>query len=120
MTLASCVLFFSFLNGIDPKITKAVIKVESNENPFAIGTRQDSGLMQVRHQFVPESQKQLLQSCTNVMRGTALLRKAKEKCKHKLNNTWLVCYNLGFKGGNRIKHPSSFIYYKKIMSELKK
>jgi len=120
MTLASCVLFFSFLNGIDPRITTAVVKVESNGNPFAVGKQGDSGLMQVRHQFVPESQKQLLQSCTNIQRGTDLLRKAKEKCKHKLNNTWLVCYNLGIKGGNKIKHPSKFIYYKKIISELKK
>jgi len=120
MTLASCVLFYSFLAGIDPAITNAVIKVESNGNPFALGSKQDSGLMQVRHKFVPETQKQLLQSCTNVMRGVALLKQAKDKCKHKLNNTWLVCYNLGIRGGSRIKHPSSFIYYKKVMSELKK
>jgi soluble lytic murein transglycosylase-like protein len=120
MTLASCVLFFSFLNGIDHRITTAVVKVESSGNPFAVGGKGDSGLMQVRHQFVPESQKQLLQSCTNVMRGVALLKQAKDRCKHKLNNTWLVCYNLGIKGGSKIKYPSSFIYYKKIMSELKK
>ena len=120
LTLASCILFYSFLNGIDPSITKAVISVESKGNPFAIGTQGDSGLMQVRHQFVPESQKQLLQSCTNVKRGTSLLKKAMFNCKHKLNNTWLVCYNLGIKGGSKLKHPSSFIYYKKVMSEIKK
>ena len=120
MTLASCILFFSFLNGVDPNITNAVIEIESNGNPLAVGGKGDSGLMQIRHKFVPETQKQLFQSCTNVMRGVAILREAKDKCKHQLNNTWLVCYNLGLKGGSKIRYPSSFIYYKKVMSKLKK
>ena len=115
----SCLLFYSFLAGIDPQLTKAVIQVESKGNPFAIGKLGDSGLMQVRHQFVPETQQQLFQGCTNVRRGVELLKKARETCKHKLNNTWLICYNAGNNGGNRIKHPTSFIYYKKVMSEMK-
>jgi hypothetical protein len=119
LTLASCILFYSFLNGIDPSITKAVISVESKGNPFAIGTQGDSGLMQVRHQFVPESQKQLLQSCTNIKRGVTLLKQAKDKCVHKLNNTWIICFNTGITGGVRIRHPEKFIYYKKIMTKLK-
>lgn len=120
MTLASCVLFYSLLHGIDPRITQAVINVESSGNPFAMGSKGDSGLMQIRHKFVPETEKQLLQACTNVRRGVSILKKAKQRCKHKKDKTWLVCYNLGITGGSRIKHPSSFIYYKKIMSEFKK
>ena len=119
MTLASCVIFYSFLAGISPDVTNAVIQVESRGNPFAVGKLGDSGLMQVRHQFVPETQKQLLQSCTNVKRGVELLKKAKEKCKHKANLTWLTCYNLGHRGAARLRNPSTFIYYKKVMSELK-
>lgn len=117
--IASCVLFYSLLAGIDPQITQAVVQVESNGNPFAIGKLGDSGLMQVRHQFVPETQQQLFQACTNIKRGVELLKKAREKCRHKLNNTWLVCYNVGTRGGDKIKHPSSFIYYKKVMAEIK-
>lgn len=120
MTLYSCILFYSFLSGIDPSISQAIIKVESNGNIMAVGTKGDSGLMQVRHKLVPESQLQLFNPCTNVRRGIAILKKAKDKCKHKLNNTWLVCYNLGIAGGSRIKHPSSFIYYKKVMAAMKK
>ena len=120
MTLYSCVLFYSLLHGINPTITQAIIQVESSGNPLALGSKGDSGLMQIRHKFVPESRLQLLNPCTNVRRGIKLLKKAKEECKHKLNNTWLVCYNLGIKGGSRIKYPSSFIYYKKVMRELKK
>lgn len=119
MSLFSCVLFYSMLSGIDPKITSAVIKVESGGNVFAVGKTQDSGLMQIRHQFVPETQQQLFNPCTNVRRGVALLKKVKDKCKHKINNTWLVCYNLGLKGGSRIKQPTKFIYYKKVMAEMK-
>lgn len=118
--LASCVLFYSLLAGIDPRITNAIIQVESNGNPFALGKLGDSGLMQVRHQFVPETQQQLFQGCTNIRRGVELLKQAKEKCKHKLNNTWLVCYNVGIKGGQKIRHPSKFIYYKKVMQEMQK
>ena len=115
MTLFSCVLFYSMLSGVDPEITNAVIKVESDGNPMALGKSGDSGLMQVRHQFVPETQQQLFNPCTNVRRGISLLKKAKDSCKHKLNNTWLVCYNLGLTGGSRIKYPREFIYYKKVM-----
>jgi len=119
MTLASCVLFYSMLGGIDPFLTDAIIKVESNGNPMAVGKVGDSGLMQVRHQFVPETQQQLFNPCTNIRRGVALLKKAKDNCKHKLNNTWLICYNLGLNGGSRIKRPTSFIYYKKVMGAMK-
>ncbi len=119
MTLASCVLFYSFLNGIDPSMVNAVISVESNGNNFAVGSKGDSGLMQIRHQYVPENQKQLFNPCTNVMRGIHLLKQAKDKCKHKLNETWIICYNLGIKGGSKIKNPSKFIYYRKIMNNVK-
>ena len=115
----SCLLFYSFLAGIDPQLTQAVIQVESKGNPYAIGRLDDSGLMQIRHKLVPETQQQLFQSCTNIKRGVALLKQAREKCKHKLDNTWLVCYNAGLKGGSKIRHASSFIYYKKVMSEMK-
>ena len=118
--IASCVLFYSLLAGIEPQITNAVIQVESSGNPFAVGKLGDSGLMQIRHKFVPETQQQLFQSCTNIRRGVEILKQAKEKCKHKLNNTWLVCYNLGLRGGSRIKYPTKFIYYKKITKELEK
>lgn len=119
MTLLSCIYFYSFLNGVDPRITIAVIKTESNENPYALSPdRQDGGLMQIRTKYVPESRMQLFQSCTNVMRGTQLLKQAMQKCVHKLDNTWLVCYNVGLAGGRKIKHPRKFSYYKKIVSKL--
>lgn len=118
MTLYGCVLFWSMVNGIDPQVTQAVISVESQENPFAMGSLDDSGLMQIRKKYVPESRLQLLQSCTNVMRGTALLRQAKTKCKHSIDKTWVNCYNLGITAGSRLRYPKKWRYYKKIIAKL--
>jgi soluble lytic murein transglycosylase-like protein len=109
------------LNGIDPQITQAVIKIESNNKPFAISAdKKDFGLMQIRQKFVPYSQLQLLNSCTNVMVGTALLAKAKASCKKCLDKTWINAYNLGITGAKRLKHPRKFRYYRKIAAVLER
>lgn len=76
--------------------------------------------MQIRHQFVPETKHQLFQSCTNIMRGTAILAEAKKKCKHTIDETWIVCFNLGITGGSKIRFPKKWKYYKKVMREMEK
>ena len=119
MTLYSCILFYSFLNGVDPQITKAVIEVESNGNPMAVSRDgKDQGLMQIRKMYVSESKLQLLNPCTNIKRGTALLAEAMKKCKHQADNTWLTCFNAGIAGGRKIKHPKKFPYYLKVLAKL--
>ena len=118
MPLLSCILFYSHLHGVDPKVTQAVIRVESNWNARAIGPVGEVGLMQVRPEHVRETALQLKDPCTNVRVGTSILRKAMEKCKHKSNLTWLNCYNLGLRGGSRLKHPKIYPYYLKIVSNL--
>lgn len=118
MILQSCVLFFSLLNGINPAVTNAVIHTESKGNPFAQGSLDDIGLMQIREKFVPENRLQLQQPCTNIMRGTQLLAEAKKRCKHTKDGTWLVCFNAGIRGGSRLKYPLKFPYYVKVMSNV--
>lgn len=115
MTIISCIMYFSIINGIDPALTKAVIQVESNWNTKAVNEDKDFGLMQVREKYVKENKKQLMNPCTNVKVGTDILRNAKENCKHKEDNTWVICFNVGVTGGNKIKHPKLFPYYKKVM-----
>lgn len=117
-TFASCLFFWSVMNGIDPQLTKAVISVESNGNVFARGSVGEIGLMQIRPEHVPESKLQLGQSCTNIMRGTHILRKAREKCKHTVDKTWVTCYNLGIRGGSRLRYPKKWGYYKKVIAKL--
>lgn len=118
MVLNSCILFWSLINGIDPAVTKAVITVESNFNQMALGSKGDSGLMQIRHKYVPETQLQLFNSCTNVMRGTDLLRKAKEACKKCVDFEYVNSYNLGISGAKKLKYPKKWRYYKKISAVL--
>jgi hypothetical protein len=118
MVVASCILFYSLLNGIDPRITEAVISVESGGNPYALGKMGDSGLMQIRKRYVLESQSQLFQPCTNVRIGTQLLAKAKNACKKCVDVTWINCYNTGTHGCKRIKHKDRFPYYLKIKKVL--
>jgi hypothetical protein len=114
------VLFWSFINGIDPAVTKAVIAVESTGNPFAVNKNMDIGLMQIRAMYVPESKQQLLQSCTNVMVGTRILGRLKEKCKLCLDKTYVNWYNLGITGGKKLKRPLKFRYYKKIVAVMER
>jgi soluble lytic murein transglycosylase-like protein len=118
VTLYGCILFWSMVNGIDPALTKAVISVESNGNPFARGSVGEVGLMQIRPQFVPETKLQLSQSCTNVMRGTAILRELKFKCKHTLDRTYLTCYNLGRTKAAKLRFPKKWKYYTKVMAKM--
>lgn len=119
MVIQSCVLFWSLVNGIHPDITNAVIKVESRGNVMATGrSHQERGLMQIREKFVPETSLQLYNPCTNIMVGTRLLREAKRNCKHFIESSWLVCFNVGQYGARKIKHPRKFPYYTKVMKEL--
>ena len=116
----SCILFYSLLNGIDPKLTQAIIQVESSGRPYAIGTINEIGLMQIRPEFVPETALQLQQPCTNIMRGTAILADMKANCKHTKDNTWIICYNLGKSKAAKFKHPRLWKYYKKVIAQLNK
>lgn len=119
MTLLSCIYFYSFLHGIDPAVTKAVIAVESNNNVYAVGSSHgEIGLMQIRSEFVPENKLQLFNPCTNVKRGTKLLAKAKKSCKHKAELTWINCYNMGLAGASKLRYPKKWPYYVKVTARL--
>lgn len=111
----ACILFFSFLNGLDPLLTQSVINVESRGNPYALGKTSDSGLMQIRPIFVPETQQQLFSPCTNIMRGTQLLGKL--KLKYRFDKSWYVAYNTGERTFRKLKRPMEFAYYKKVQRE---
>lgn len=118
MVLESCVLFWSMFHQLDPALTHAVIKTESNYNQMALGPAKDSGLMQIRPKFVPESQLQLLNSCTNIMRGTSIL--AGLKAKNPLDLYFVNCYNLGSLGCRKLKHPKKWNYYVKISANIRR
>lgn len=118
MTLQSCILFWSLINGVDPSLTKAMISVESKGNPFARGSQGEVGLLQIKPKYVKETALQLSQSCTNVMVGTRILKELKYKCKHTLDKTFIVCFNLGPRAARRIKKPKQFPYYRKVIAQM--
>ncbi len=100
--------------GIDPHLAAAVAKTESRFNPKAVGGLGEVGLFQIRPEFSRFPKHKLFDVQTNIIAGLELLREAKLKCAHKLNKTFLVCYNAGLSGGKKIKRPELFPYYKKV------
>lgn len=113
------ITFYSLQYGIDPKISLAVVAVESGFNANIIGVTNDVGLFQLNPKSFPQfTKKQLLDPKTNIMIGIKYLAKVKKECKHKDNNDWLVCWNYGPKNAQKVKHPQLFPYIKKISRQI--
>jgi len=112
-------LIYSSLAGIDPALTLAVIKVESNFNQRATGSVGEIGLMQVHPKFVAIPKHKLYNININIREGVRNLANSKLRCKHRESYTFLVCYNAGITGGSKIKNPRAFTYYKRVMKEYK-
>jgi hypothetical protein len=117
----SIILLISFLSpqyNIAPETAIAVAKTESSLNPSAIGPLKEVGLFQVRPKYSKFTSEELFDINTNIHEGLRILSEAKRNCKHKLERTWLNCYNLGISGGAKIKHPKRFPYYLKVMNRI--
>jgi len=116
-----CAIQYGLHYGIEPNLIKAIAKVESHNRPYAISPDgHDIGLMQVRKTYVDETVEQLLDTCTSIKVGARILKFNKKNCKHKKDYTFIVCYNVGVTGGNKITKPKKFIYYKKVMKYMRK
>lgn len=108
------ITFYSIINGIDPALSFQLVKLESGMNPDAISRTGDGGLLQLNRRFYKfHNPKWIFNSEINLNLAMKTLSSLKNKCKHKNNNSYIVCYNLGIKGGSRIKNPFSQTYYKK-------
>lgn len=114
-------LKYATLYNVSPEVVLSVIKVESNFNANVISNGNDIGLMQLRKASYPEyTTKELLDPETNIKLGVRHLAEVKNKCKYKLNHSYVVCYNVGLTGIKNIKHPYNFPYYKKVMKQMAK
>lgn len=116
MNLMLFISMYSAINGLDPALVKAVIKVESNWDSSAIGRHNDLGLMQIRQHIVAphRTKKELLNPFVNVTEGIRHLGWTKKHCKHKVELSWLSCYNMGVSKASSLKHPKEFDYVKKV------
>jgi soluble lytic murein transglycosylase len=128
--LIQLIATYSMLYGIDPEMALAVATHESKLNSQAVGTYGELGLMQLRPEYYAAScknrqdesapcGKELFNPETNLQIGIKALADMKKRCGHKKNNTWLVCYNAGVKGGSRLQNPKEFAYYKHVIQEYK-
>jgi soluble lytic murein transglycosylase-like protein len=120
INLIHLVALYSSIYNIDPHLAESVIQVESKGNPHAIGELNEQGLFQLLPQsFSSYSVKQLKDPSTNIYLGIRYLYEMKKYCKHKIDNSFVICFNKGIKGGSRIKHPMNDKYFLKVKETMK-
>lgn len=117
-TLLALVMYYANMYGVNPHLALSVIQVESGFNHKAVGLLGEIGLMQLRPEYVDKSVN-LFDPEINIKLGIKKLADVKKSCYHKKNKTFVICYNLGVKGGSRIKYPYKFSYYKKVIAAYK-
>jgi soluble lytic murein transglycosylase-like protein len=115
----SYIIYYASLFGVNPTLVQAIVQVESHGSPSLVGEAGEVGLFQLLPSSFPNVKK-LRESRTNIEMGIKYLAKMKRECIHQQDNTWVVCYNAGLKGGSRIKHPKLFPYYVSVMREYKR
>lgn len=117
LTIVYWALYYSSIYNIDPALVMSVIKVESGFKPNTVGLAGERGLMQLMPQYANVPKDKLFDIRTNIRVGVRKLAEFKQQCKHQVDNTWVVCFNLGVAGGAKVKHPTLWPYYKKIKQE---
>lgn len=115
--LLAIIAQYSLMYNVEPRLVVAIVQAESAFNEKAVGKAGEIGLMQLMPEFFPGyTEEQLYQPEINIRLGVEHLAKSMRECRHKLDNTWIVCYNLGVKGGSKVRHPKKWKYYKRVMS----
>lgn len=115
LDILTAILIQSSAQKVDPYLVAAVVQVESQFNPQTVGSIGEIGLMQLRPEYFANGRpKDLFNPEMNIRLGIGYLAKIKNRCRHKVGNTFLVCYNAGVTGGSRIKNPSQFPYVVRV------
>lgn len=115
--ILALILQYSMINNVDPRLTMAVIQVESSYRQNVVGPVGEIGLMQLNPRFFKEyTKEQLADPETNIRLGVAHLAASLKRCRYKTNKLAVVCYNLGIKGGSRLKYPHKWYYYEKVIA----
>lgn len=119
MTIVTAIMYYASVYALDPALVLAIAKTESQLNTFAVGSHGEIGLMQVLPKYSKVSVGDLFSPEKNIAEGARKLAEARDRCAHKKDNTWVICFNLGVAGGSRIKYPKQFEYYRRVMNNLK-
>ena len=104
--------------NFDPRLALSVAWIESSFNPELVGKAGDTGLFQVVHWYVPETQEELLDPKLNAEVGIRVLKQMRRKCSDMSDaaSLWVLCYNHGVTGAHRIEQPLADKYYLRVSS----
>jgi soluble lytic murein transglycosylase-like protein len=119
LELLSLIFTLSVNQNVDPYLVAAIAKHESQLNTNAVGAHGEIGLMQLRPQYFaePGEEYRLFEPDVNIRLGIRYLKKARSACRHKEGYSFLVCYNSGVTGGNRIVHANRSKYVADVLLE---
>jgi soluble lytic murein transglycosylase-like protein len=115
LMISLLITYYALVNGINPSLAMRMAKIESNMNPNAVSHTGDGGLFQLNdraHKFHNPEWRYI--PVTNTSKAMYVLGKLRNSCKHKDNNSFVLCYNLGRYGASKIKHPYKHPYYRKF------
>lgn len=96
---------------LDPDLVLAVIKAESDFNPYKRGSRGEIGLMQLMPAYFPEAKYEI---ANNIQYGVAYLSFVRANCPVKDDFEYVICFNQGV--SRHPKHPKLHKYYKRVMA----
>jgi soluble lytic murein transglycosylase-like protein len=121
VTLLRVLIHLCSINHIDPFLAEAIIKVESQWDSHLVGLANERGLFQLNPTSFPTySLVDLKDSRLNIKLGVEYLVKMKRECVHQDNNSFILCYNRGVAGAQKVKNYKTDSYYKKVMIEYDK
>ena len=116
--LITLIGYYSAIYGVDPRLSLAVAVVESRLNPIAVSHKGAVGVFQLMGDSFPGyTKEQLLNPEVNIKLGIQYLAWNKKYCKHKVDETWIICFNYGVGNAKKVKFPKKFPYYVSVMKE---
>jgi soluble lytic murein transglycosylase-like protein len=111
------ITFYSLVNGLDPSLSFKIARIESNMNPNAISKTNDGGIFQLNSRYYRfHNPAWVFLPHTNIALALKTLGTLKNKCPHRVEESFVICYNLGVSGAKKIKRPFANNYYVKVKS----
>ncbi len=109
------VILLSIMYGIDVNLATSMAYIESRFDPKADSKTGDGGLFQLNKKYYKfHNPKWVYDPQINATIAMKTLQDLKQTCFHKLQKTYVLCYNLGKAGAKKIKFPHNQTYYKKL------
>lgn len=96
--------------NFDPNLILAIIEVESNFNPKALGKAGEIGLMQLHPRYFSNIPHGIV---GNIDMGVKYLAYTRKHCSHKNGIEFVTCYNRGTK--RKLSAPKLTPYYRKVV-----